>query len=200
VSELAERVLAAWFGALQSDDDAPAATTRRWFAKDEAFDAALRRDFGDAVDTAARGVWTGWGATPRGRLALIVLLDQLRRNIYRATPASFSADPLALAYALEGIRLGHDRAVRPVERVFFYLPLEHAEDMGMQDAAVAAFAALREDGPAALTDLFDSYLDYAERHRAVIRRFGRFPHRNAVLGRASTPEETAFLAGPGSSF
>lgn len=170
-----------------------------WFKKDPAFDQRIRERFGADLERAIRGEYDHWADTPEGRLALIILLDQFSRNLFRGSPKSWSQDPKALELAQEGIKLGHDRALGMLQRFFFYLPLEHAEDLAVQDEAVAQYRALLRDypdpdGPA------HSGLDYALRHHVIIERFGRFPHRNAVLGRDSSPEELAFLKEPNSSF
>ena len=163
--------------------------TARWFRGDAATDADVRGRFASTLESAARGELDGWTATPRGRLALIVVLDQFSRNVHRGTPRAFAQDARALALCLDGLARGDDRALAPDERAFFYLPLEHAEDAAMQARSVACFEALAAEAPGAA-----GFLDYAHEHRDVIARFGRFPHRNATLGRRSTPDEEAFLA------
>jgi uncharacterized protein (DUF924 family) len=196
-----EQILDFWFG-VDFDPSAPPADDRQrlWFGKDSATDQLIRTRFGDGVEAAARGALDGWASHPRGRLALIVLLDQFTRNIHRDNPEAFACDAKALTLCLEGLTRDHDRALAPLQRVFFYLPMEHAEDLALQERCVAAFETLRAEAPAASEKAFDGFLDYARRHRDIIGRFGRFPHRNAVLGRISTQAETDFLAQPGSSF
>ena len=135
-----------------------------------------------------------------GRLALVLLTDQFPRSIYRGTPAAFAFDAIARSLCLESLADGSDRALRPIERVFLYLPFEHSESLTDQDRAVELFRALAADVEPRLTPPFEDYLDYALRHRAIVERFGRFPHRNAILARPSTPAEIAFLEEPGSSF
>ena len=186
-------VLEFWFGAPGSAEHG--SLRKCWFEKDPAFDAEIRRRFLALVDEAAAGRLDDWADRPEGLLALIVLLDQFPRNLFRNAPRAFATDAQALALAQQALAQGVDALLMPVARAFIYLPFEHSEDLAMQDRAVALFAALAQHGEA-----FASYLDYAERHRDVIRRFGRFPHRNAILGRASTPEEIAFLARPGAGF
>lgn len=168
-----------------------------WFHKDARFDAAIAERFGGAIDRALAGGLREWdGEGPRGTLARILVLDQFTRNAYRGTAQSFAGDALALAAALELDAGGADRLLTPTQRWFAYMPFEHAEDARMQEKSVALFAELaREHGGD-----FAGALDYAHRHRGAIARFGRFPHRNAILGRASTPEELAFLSQPGSGF
>jgi uncharacterized protein (DUF924 family) len=187
----ARDVLQFWFGAPGS----PGHGQRRaeWFRKDAAFDASIRQRFGGVVDAALGG--TDFGATPHETLALILVLDQFTRNIHRGTPLAFAGDARACALAMEMTQRGDDASLTPIERSFVYLPFEHAEDRVMQDLSLRCFEALTATSPE-LHDL----VDYAARHRDIILRFGRFPHRNAILGRASSVEELAFLAKPGSSF
>jgi uncharacterized protein (DUF924 family) len=157
-----------------------------WFDKDAAFDAKCAR-FADALRAARSGAFDHWTDTARGMLALIVLLDQLSRNLHRGSPDSFAADAQARAVARDAVARGLDGALHPMERSFVYLPFEHSEALADQDESVRLFETLR-------LALGDSTVEYAYRHRDLIRRFGRFPHRNAVLGRASTPEELRYLA------
>jgi uncharacterized protein (DUF924 family) len=167
-----------------------------WFRKDEAFDAALRERFGALIAQAVAGGLREWDELgPRGALARILVLDQFTRNAYRGKPESFGGDLLALGSARQLVDSGAHLALSPVERQFVYMPFEHAEDARMQEQAVTLFTEL-----AAAHEGFTEALDYAHRHRGVIARFGRFPHRNVILGRASTQEELAFLQLPGSSF
>lgn len=193
-------VLDFWFGTPASDTATAQSRKTLWWSKDAAVDADIRNRFGALVETAAAGGLQAWAAEPRGRLALILLFDQFPRNMYRDTPRAFAYDPLARELALAGIISGADRSLRAIERVFFYLPLEHAEMPELQDRSVALFTALAAGVPDADRKTFSGYVDYAVRHRDVIHRFGRFPHRNPILGRDSTPEETEFLKQPGSSF
>jgi uncharacterized protein (DUF924 family) len=167
-----------------------------WFRKDSRFDAAIAERFGGAIAQAVAGGLREWDREgAEGKLARILVLDQFTRNAFRGTPESFSGDALALGAALELEGSGEDRSLTPIQRWFAYMPFEHAEDAGMQEKSVNLFAGLADGGRD-----FDSALDYAHRHRGVIARFGRFPHRNAILGRASTPDELAFLSQPGSGF
>ena len=178
------------------------AQTRRklWWGKDAAVDAGMRTRFGALVDAVAAGRHQDWAETPRGQLALILLFDQFTRNIHRDTPQAFACDAQALQPAQKMIDTHADRKLRRIERVFCYLPLEHAESMELQDRCVELFSALVTEKPEQERDTFTGYADYAARHRNIIARFGRFPHRNRILGRASTPEELEFLQQPGSSF
>jgi uncharacterized protein (DUF924 family) len=189
----AEGVLDFWFGAPGSAEHGSA--RRVWFAKDDAFDAGIRSRFGALIERALRGELEGWGAGARSALAQVIVLDQLTRNAFRDTPRAFAGDPRALAAASGMVGLRQDEALPTFMRGFVYLPFEHAEGLAMQDEAVRLLARLATADPKQ-----QPMLDYAHLHRAVIERFGRFPHRNAILGRQSTAEEIAFLQQPGSSF
>ncbi|GAA5174767.1 DUF924 family protein [Niveibacterium umoris] len=189
----ARAVLDFWF--LPAHDPAHGRPRREWFAKDDAFDASIARRFGTVIDAALAGGFQEWADDPQGALARIIVLDQFTRNVHRGTALAFAGDALALATAQLLIDAGEDRYLSPVKRVFAYLPFEHSESLVMQDRAVALFEALTAEWPGAA-----DYLDYARRHREVIARFGRFPHRNAQLGRKTTEVERQFLAQPGSSF
>lgn len=164
-----------------------------WFSRDPAFDEALRHRFGTTLARLAEGELDHWQDTPRGRLAWLVVADQLSRNIHRGTPRAFALDAAALRCCREGIRLGHDLALGPLERLFFYLPLEHAEAACAQAVSVERFEALVHDLPRELQGYFREAARYVYQHRDIIDRFGRFPHRNQVLGRPSTAEEQAYL-------
>ncbi|MBS7458006.1 DUF924 family protein [Coralloluteibacterium stylophorae] len=190
-----EELLGFWFGAREEWQDGlpPEPLRRRWFAPEPMFDAEIDRRFGALVLRALHGRLDAWCATPRGWLALILLLDQCPRNIYRGDPRAWVGDPRAQALALGGIAHGSDRLLAPIERAFVYLPLEHAEDPALQVRSVALFEALVGDAAPAARGVFEDMADYARRHREVIERFGRFPHRNAVLGRADAAGERAWL-------
>lgn len=188
-----EDILAFWFG-LPADADYGQARTA-WFRKDPAFDAAIRDRFLPAVEAALAGGLADWAATPAGALALLLILDQFPRNLFRGEARAFAGDARARTLAATVIDRGWDAGLLPVQRVFVYLPFEHSESLADQDRSITLFTALAEAVPAT-----DGYLDYAYRHREVILRFGRFPHRNAALGRPSTPEESTYLAKPGSGF
>lgn len=181
-------ILDFWFG------PPPHAARDAWFRKDPAFDAAIRDRYGAAIDKALAGAYGDWCVSAQGALARVLLLDQFTRSVYRGTAKAFAGDPRALATAQDAIARGYEAVLDPYERWFLYLPFEHSEDPAIQQRSVELFEILaREPG-------FDGPLDYARRHAAVIARFGRFPHRNAILGRESTAEELAFLRQPGSSF
>jgi uncharacterized protein (DUF924 family) len=164
-----------------------AAGPDKWFKKDDAFDAEIRRLFLASYEAARAGRLAGWENTPHGALALLILLDQFPRNMFRGTAQMYATDAEARAVAERAISRGFDRQVSPVQRQFFYLPFEHSESLADQERAVALFRAV---GPA-------ETLKWAELHHDIIRRFGRFPHRNAILGRQTTAEEQAFLDGGG---
>jgi uncharacterized protein (DUF924 family) len=189
-----------WFGA--SDDATVTARDQRalWWSKDPAVDADMRRRFERLVLDAEAGRLDGWRATPQGRLALILLTDQFPRNIYRDTADAFRFDPRARALCLEGLERAADRALPLIQRVFFYLPLEHSESLPHQQLSVTLFEALAAEAPEALRPVFAGFAEFARKHRDIVGRFGRFPHRNALLGRRSTPEDLEFLRQPGSSF
>lgn len=192
MDERAAEVLAFWFGA--PDSPAFGRARREWFAKDDAFDGEIRSRFLALHAAAALGECDAWARSPRELLALVVVLDQFSRNLYRHDPRAFSQDERALSAAKILLDRGWDAGLLPVERQFAYLPFEHAEDLALQDRSVALFASLEAFEPTR------GLTEWAEKHRVIIRRFGRFPHRNAVLGRESSPEEIAFLKEPGSSF
>jgi prolyl oligopeptidase len=190
----AQQVLSFWFGPPGGPDEGQPRAA--WFSKDPAFDAEIRERFGALIEQALEGGLRDWDAHgASGALARILLLDQFTRNSLRDTARAFAGDALALRAALTLLDAGGDRALTTLQRVFAYLPLEHAEDLALQHRSVALFEALAaEDAQRA------DALDYARRHLAVIERFGRFPHRNAALGRTSTPEELDYLAQPGAGF
>jgi uncharacterized protein (DUF924 family) len=171
-----------------------------WWKKDPAFDDDIRDRFEPAHTLAARGALDGWKATPRGRLALVILLDQFSRNMYRGTPRAFAQDARACECTLEAIVEGDEQGLGIMERSFLYMPLMHAEDVDLQHKSVAAFERLCRAAPETLRKAVEQTLDYAKKHAEIVERFGRFPHRNTILGRSSTPEEVTFLTQPGSSF
>jgi uncharacterized protein (DUF924 family) len=191
----ATEVLDFWFGAPGTAEHGR--TRELWFTKRDATDASIRDRFGSLVEAALHGELDGWAVAdtnpPRGALALILVLDQFTRNVFRDTPRAFAGDPQALALAQTLADRGDDRALTPHERWFAYLPFEHAESLALQQRSVSLFEQLARDGLA-------EPLDWAIRHRDVVARFGRFPHRNAILGRASTAEEAEFLTQPGARF
>jgi uncharacterized protein (DUF924 family) len=197
-----DEILTAWFGA---PDETPEARAKRWFVPDPAYDAELRSRFGDLVTAAARGELDAWQATPRGALALVILLDQMSRNIYRGTARAFAQDARALAITRAALAAGHEKSLGWDERAMLLMPFEHTEDRDTQRESVAAFEALHTEAiaagaPEATIKGLATALDFARRHAAIIDRFGRYPHRNAILERTSTGEEVEFLQQPGSRF
>jgi len=191
MSEITD-VLRFWFGAPESPELGRA--RKCWFEKSAAFDAEIRSQFVDIHERAVAGRLSHWERTPHAALALTVVLDQFSRNMFRGEPLAFAADPLALRVVRRMIDHGFDGLLRPVERWFAYLPFEHAEDLAAQRRSLALFEGLAGDAQSAAT------ISNAHRHYEVIARFGRFPHRNAILGRESTLAEIAFLSQAGSSF
>jgi uncharacterized protein (DUF924 family) len=167
---------------------------KRWFEKSDAFDAEVRERFLPLYEAAVAGELSAWKAEPQACLAFIVLLDQFPRNMFRGTPRAFAADPLALDAARHAVSRGYDRTMVPVERLFIYVPFEHSE--ALEDQLLACELTKSLEG---FEETSDAYR-YAVAHRDIVQRFGRFPHRNAILGRPSTPEELEFLRQPGSSF
>lgn len=188
-----DTVLDFWFGPLDADGFCVEDRDRLWFRGGEDTDRRIRERFAACVEQALNGELDDWASTPRGRLALIILLDQFTRNIHRGSAAAFGGDARALELARDGVERGLDRRLAPIERTFFYLPFEHAEDRDIQEQAVALFRALRDELPERLRARVESALDYAIQHRDIIARFGRFPHRNRALDRPSTPEELKYL-------
>jgi uncharacterized protein (DUF924 family) len=200
MSESAESIIDFWFGEAGTDGVVAKRQTSLWFKKQASTDALIKERFEQTLHSAAAGELNDWSGTATGRLALIIVLDQLPRNIYRGSPQAFAYDPLARVLCQAGLERHDDVALQAVRRVFFYLPLEHAEDRALQSRSVALFRALAAEVEGEEKKLFDGFLDYAQRHAVVVDQFGRFPHRNAILGRESTAQELEFLTQPGSSF
>jgi uncharacterized protein (DUF924 family) len=192
-------LLSAWFGETLSD---PALIPERmdwWFSADQERDRQLALHFNDLVEECASGKQYHWLNDPEGRLAMIIALDQLPRNLFRGTPKAFSNDPYTAALCLAAAHTGQDRKLLPVQRIFLYMPLQHMEDLQAQEAGVQLYDRLAEENPQ--QPLFrDSVAPFARLHRDIIARFGRFPHRNAVLGRHNTPEEAEYLSGEAPTF
>lgn len=198
--ELIEDVLEFWFGVCGADGAIDPGRRKMWFKSGAKHDAEIGERFGALHEQAGHGGLDHWAATAHGRLALIVVLDQFSRHVHRGTAQAFACDPAAQKLALTGIEQRMDPRLAPAQRLFFYLPLEHAEDRALQMRSVKCYEQLVLEVADDWRKDYEGFLDYARRHRAVIERFGRFPHRNAVLGRPSTAEELAFLKQPGSSF
>ena len=201
----ANDVLEFWFGREPLDAARLEERSRFWFGGDgaeavAARDTLIREQLEPMLERAARGEFASWASSPKRRLALILLFDQVPRNAYRGTAAAFAFDREALALSVEGLQLAADAALEPVERLFFYLPLEHAESMEAQEAAVGAMQRLVDESPAELRGYCEYSLKFARQHHDIIARFGRFPYRNRVLGRTSTVSELEWLAENPESF
>ena len=191
-----------WFGDLREGELPDKEKQMTWWMKSEEFDDLVRRKFEKYVLLAEKGELSRWLETSLGTVAFIVVVDQFPRNIYRDTPEAFSRDVLALRACLEGIEKGFDRDLHPMHRVFFYLPLMHSENPEIQNLSVKKYSALENEYAPhpQIGETLACSTEFAGRHFDIIKRFGRYPHRNAALGRKSTPEEIEFLKEPGSSF
>lgn len=200
VDEAVSEVLDFWFGPQADDASIAERQDSLWWQKRDETDREISERFGALHHQASLGELEHWADSPQGRLALIIVLDQFSRNIHRDSPKAFAQDYRALAHSLSGQTHGQDRELRTVHRVFFYMPMEHAESLPVQDECVRRFEGLLAEATPEKTAPFEKLLDYARRHRDVVLRFDRFPHRNAILGRDSTPAELEFLKQPGSSF
>ncbi len=195
-----EEVLAFWFVSLDANGFASEETAKRWFTKDPTFDEEIRARFGALHAELAAGRDHGWLAAPRSTLAYVIVLDQFSRNMHRGTPGMFASDPLALAAARAAADRGDDRKLATQERTFLYMPFMHSESLADQERCLELFRALADEQPPETKARIEQNHHFGVRHRDIVERFGRFPHRNEVLGRASTPEEVAFLTEPSSSF
>jgi uncharacterized protein (DUF924 family) len=183
-------VLDFWFG--RADSPARGIARKAWFVKSDEFDREVRERFSSLWEDAARGGLKSWQSTPLAALALVVALDQFPRNMFRGRPQAFASDDSALATARTMIERRFDRVLRPIERAFVYLPFQHAENLAAQAGSLRMYEELASLGV--------DHRDFARRHHDIVARFGRFPHRNEILGRVSTPEEIEFLKRPGSRF
>jgi uncharacterized protein (DUF924 family) len=170
-----------------------------WFSADEDRDAGLAEQFGGLAEQCAQGHLYRWLNHPEGRLALILALDQLPRNLFRATPRAFTYDPYTAALCLAAAHTGQDLELKPIQRAFLYMPLQHFEDLQAQEAGIALYARLADDNPE-WPAYRDGFLPFARQHRDIIARFGRFPHRNKILHRQDTPDEAEYLAGNAPTF
>jgi uncharacterized protein (DUF924 family) len=199
-------VLDFWFGPRPYPPTQVHQHSRLWFGEPNApeltpqTDELVRERFGDLTRAAAAGHLSAWESGPRRRLALVLLLDQFPRNIFRGTARAFAQDARALSLTLSGMQFGADATLDPVERIFFYMPLMHSEDPDVQEESLGAFRRLRAEAPADLQPIFEASLASAIEHRDIIARFGRFPYRNRSLGRDSTPDEVQWLTAQGKSF
>jgi len=195
-----DEVIAFWFGDLDDEGLAAPETSIRWFKKDLAFDREIVERFGGLIEALAAGEGEGWRETAQGALAYIIVLDQFTRNAYRGTGRMYAADVRALAATVDAIEGGLDSELPTAHRVFLYMPLMHCEREGAQHRCVEVFEALAAELSGKGKEQAEANLDYAKQHRDIVVRFGRFPHRNELLDRESTPEELAFLDEPDSSF
>lgn len=189
-----------WFGPSGTATEIVGRQRKLWFAKSAANDQTVVDRFADTLVAATAGQLNHWADTPRGRLALLIVFDQFPHHIHRDQPQAFATDPQALALSLAAIKSGDEPQLTPIERVFLYLPLEHAETHEMQDWSVSLYEKLADEAAIEERAIFDDFLNYARQHRDMVARFGRFPHRNAILGRPSSNDELAFLKQPGSRF
>ena len=199
-----EDICSFWFGELDADGRVIVEAQQRWFKKDPQFDSMVRQRFLATYNAAVEGALESWRHEPRGALALILVLDQFSRNMFRGEAQMYSGDDIALSAAKQGLAAGLDAEMGVAERTFFRMPMMHSEALADQDACVASFEGLaseyRNSGRDDPAEEVERTLKYALAHRDIVAKWGRFPHRNAILGRTSTPDELAFLDEPGSSF
>jgi uncharacterized protein (DUF924 family) len=192
-----------WFGRLPLKPEGVSARLALWFGTgtdEHQADEQVRLRFGPLIERAVAGELAAWADSPRRRLSLILLLDQFPRHVYRGSERAFATDREALQLTLSGMQSAADAALTPVERIFFYMPLQHTELRDAQEESVAAYRRLVNEAPAELSEMFSSALEAAEEHRSIVARFGRFPHRNRVLGRANSADEEAYLRRGSSNF
>jgi uncharacterized protein (DUF924 family) len=194
-----EDILRYWFGDLRGPDDVDRSKMKMWWMGGDAVDAEIKERFGAKVDEALLGKLGSWAESPRGSLALVILLDQFTRNIGRGTPDAFGGDQAALDVCLAAMERGQDRELRLVERAFLYMPMMHAEDREVARRSIQTFEQLSQEVQA-LGREYPDFVSHAVQHAEIVLRFGRFPHRNEVLGRTPSPEESEFLASGGPSF
>jgi uncharacterized protein (DUF924 family) len=195
-----EKILSFWFR--EQELSAPQIDRRMdiWFGEDPVFDHDIEKEFANDIEKASEGKLDHWADEPHGRLALIILIDQFRRNIYRGTLKAFSHDKVALKLCVEGAVEKKDKGLTPIQRVFFYMPLQHAESRKVQAKSVKLYEKLAESVSPTLQETFLTVAQFAELHKDIIDQFGRFPHRNVLLGRENTPEEDEYLAGDSPDF
>jgi uncharacterized protein (DUF924 family) len=192
-------LISEWFGDTLTDTSAIPDRMGYWFSSDSGRDSQLAALFGDLVDECSAGRHYRWLNDPEGRLALVIALDQLPRNLFRGTPRAFAHDPYTAALCLAAAHTAQDRELLPVQRAFLYMPLQHLEDLQAQEAGVQLYDRLAAENPQ-WPVFTDGFASFARLHRDIIARFGRFPHRNEILGRESTEEEAEYLAGEAPSF
>ena len=196
------QVLHFWFGDLKKNEVPGDDKQKSWWMKDTEYDKRIKDNFGNDLKMAINGELDYWKTSPEGSLALIILLDQFSRNIYRDTSKAFSQDNKSIQICLEGIEKGFDKKLHPVQRIFYYIPLMHSEDIDMQEKSLKYFSGLSEQykEQKSIADVVSNSYEFAVKHYDIIKRFGRYPHRNEILGRESTPDEIEFLKQPGTSF
>ena len=198
--ETIDSILTFWFGHGVTAGEINSDRAAVWWGKNDDVDREIRTRFEPVTRAVFEGRLDRWRESPRGMLASIICCDQFPRNMYRGRAESFAFDAAALAMAERMVDTGTHRELQPIQRVFAYLPFEHSEDLAMQDKSMELYGALVEQADPGEREVFETGLDFARRHREIIERFGRFPHRNGILGRESTEEEAEFLTQPGSSF
>ena len=189
-----DQILSFWFGKLSEENRWSEEKSQLWFSSSEELDREIQNAFGEDITHAASGAYSDWEKTPRGRLALILLLDQFPRNIFRGTPQAYQFDALAQKLSLEGIAHGQDQELYPIERQFFYLPLMHAESLALQLISLLVFQKLTQEVAPSIREYFLLAEGYAKRHFETVKTYGRFPHRNAILERPNTEAESVYLA------
>jgi uncharacterized protein (DUF924 family) len=195
-----DELLAYWFEDATADPSRAERRRHFWFAPDQEVDASITRRFSDLAARAARGELDAWEAEPRSCLALILLLDQLPRSLHRGSAAAFAQDARALEVAARGVSRGHLRSLEPLEQVFFLMPFEHSEEREVQRQCLRHFDGILAGAPEPWLATLENFRSYAVGHAEIVERFGRFPHRNPILGRPSTPAEREYLASGGESF
>lgn len=195
-----DEILMFWFE--EKESSAPQIDARMdiWFGDDPHFDAEIKKEFSDDVDRASAGELDHWAREPRGRLALVLLLDQFRRNIYRNKPEAFKKDKAALKLCIEGASAKMDQQLSPIQKVFFYMPLQHSESLKVQKKSCEIYRHLANSVSPTQKETFNTVLHFAELHADIIEQYGRFPHRNKILGRKNTPEEDEYLAADAPTF
>ncbi len=199
--ERVEDILTFWFGNYDRTDwIIPEGRTKLWFGKDEVIDSSINKRYGPLLIELGNGKLEHWKKSTRGLLALIILTDQFPRNIYRESSQAFAYDSYSLSFAEKLLSTGKIDQLHPIEKVFVYLPFEHAESANLQHLSVMCYENLLKTSPERHQSSYQGFLSYAIKHRDIVVRFGRFPHRNRLLDRLSTPEEEKFLQQPGSSF
>lgn len=195
-----ESILDYWFGTLDGPDDVDRTKNGLWWNGGPEIDAEVSTRFGALVEAAVAGTLDAWCETPRGALALVILLDQFTRNVHRGSAQAYAGDPKAVQICSDAIARGHDRALRLIERSFFYMPLMHAEDTSTAERSLELFGALAQEITASSREGHPNFLSHAKQHADIVLRFGRYPHRNELLGREPRPEELEYLSSGGPTF